>query len=282
MSTPKLQLALLGTGTPNADPERFGSCVAVVVDDVPYLIDAGPGVVRRAAAAHQHGVEGLEVSRLSTLFLTHLHSDHTMGLPDLMFTPWVLTRDQPLKIYGPKGTKSMADHLLAAYQADIQERLKGLEPANDEGYRVEVTEIDAGFVYQDDCVQVESFKAIHGSWPAFGFKFKVADQTIVLSGDTTFHDEMIQHYQGCDVLVHEVYSLKELQKRPPEWQAYHTSVHTSTEQLAHIANQVKPELTILYHQLFWGASEQDLIDEIRQHYNGEVVSGNDLDIFEFS
>ncbi len=281
-STSKIQLVLLGTGTPNPDPDRFGSSVALVVDDVPYLVDAGPGVVRRAAAAYQQGVKGLEVNRLSTLFLTHHHSDHTAGLPDLMLTPWVLERNQPLKIFGPKGTQSMIDHLLVAYQEDIRERLEGLEQANDVGHRIEVEEIEAGFFYRDDRVEVEAFKAVHGSWPAFGFKFKCGNQTIVLSGDTTLHDDMNQHYEGCDVLIHEVYSANQLKQRPAKWQTYHSSVHTSTEQLAQLANQVQPKLLILYHQLLWGASEQDLLSEIRDHYNGAVVSGNDLDIFEFN
>ncbi|MGH9801254.1 MAG: MBL fold metallo-hydrolase, partial [Blastocatellia bacterium] len=106
----KTLVVLLGTGTPNADPNRSGPAVAVVVNDTPYVIDSGAGVVRRAAAAAQNGVKGLAVEKLRRLFITHLHSDHTVGLPDFIFTPAVLERDAPLEIFGPQGTRRMANY----------------------------------------------------------------------------------------------------------------------------------------------------------------------------
>ena len=151
------QVVLLGTGTPNADPAHSGPSVAIVVDGSPYLVDFGPGVVRRAAAAYEAGIEGLAVERLNRAFLTHLHSDHTAGYPDLILTPWVLERDEPLHVYGPPGLNSMTDHILAAYRQDIRERIEGLEPANKQGYLVIAHEIDAGLVYQDARVRVEAF-----------------------------------------------------------------------------------------------------------------------------
>src|SRR4026207_1678372 len=122
------QVVLLGTGTPNADPERSGPSVAIVVNDTPYLVDFGPGVVRRAAAAFRKGVKGLAVKNLSRAFVTHLHSDHTAGYPDLILTPWVLERKEPLEVFGPKGIKPMTEHILKAYSADIDIRLNGGEP----------------------------------------------------------------------------------------------------------------------------------------------------------
>ena len=110
------QIVLLGTGTPNADPARSGPSVAIVANGCPYLVDFGPGVVRRAAAACQAGIQGLAVERLNRAFLTHLHSDHTAGYPDLILTPWVLKRDEPLHAYGPAGLGEMTDHILAAYR----------------------------------------------------------------------------------------------------------------------------------------------------------------------
>jgi len=273
------QVVLLGTGTPNADPERHGSAVAIVVNETPYLIDFGPGVVRRAAAAHQMGVNGLAVPKLRRAFLTHLHSDHTAGYPDLIFTPWVLERDQPLQVYGPPGTQAMTEHILAAYAQDIKQRLYGLEPANERGYQVQVQEIEPGLVYQDANVSVEAFPVQHGSWPAFGYRFTTPDRVIILSGDTAPFAGLVDHYRGCDLLIHEVYSVAGLTTRPPAWQTYHTRVHTSTRQLAEIAAQVKPELLVLYHQLFWGVSEAELVAEIRERYEGAVVSGRDLDVF---
>src|SRR5437016_5754294 len=120
------RLVLLGTGTPNADPERSGPALAVVVNGSAYLVDAGPGIVRRAEAARQKGIAALTQPNLKIVFLTHLHSDHTLGLPDLIFTPWVLDRTAPLEVYGPRGTKAMTAHLTAAYIEDVHVRLDGL------------------------------------------------------------------------------------------------------------------------------------------------------------
>src|ERR1051325_7744412 len=115
-SQKKTESVLLGTGTPNADPERSGPAVAIVVNDTPYLIDFGPGVVRRAAAAFNRGIRGLEVKNLKPAFVTNLHSDHTVGYADLIFTPWTLDRKEPLEVYGPRGIKAMTEHILAAYK----------------------------------------------------------------------------------------------------------------------------------------------------------------------
>ncbi len=270
---------MLGTGTPNADPDRAGPSVAIVVGETSYLVDFGPGVVRRAAAAHRDGIAGLAVSKLNRAFLTHLHSDHTSGYPDLILTPWVLERDETLEVYGPEGTQSMTEHILAAYQMDIQERLSGLEPANSRGYMVNVHEIEPGICYRDANVTVEAFPVNHGSWQAFGYKFTTPDRTIVVSGDTAPVESLVEHSTGCDILVHEVYSSTEFEKRPVEWQRYHASVHTSSQQLAAIASKARPGLLVLYHQLFWGATEDELVAEIRQHYDGAIVSGQDLEVY---
>ncbi len=149
------RVVILGTGTPNADPDRSGPAVAVVINDRAYLIDFGPGVVRRAAAAAERGIVALAPERIGVAFLTHLHSDHTAGYADLILTPWVLGRSEPLRVYGPPGLRDMTEHLLAAYSADIRERIDGLEGANRSGWQVEAHEIAAGFVYADDSVRVE-------------------------------------------------------------------------------------------------------------------------------
>ncbi len=133
-------VVMLGTGTPNAHPERMGPAVAVVANGTPYLIDAGAGVVRRANQASREGQPALAPERLRHVFLTHLHTDHTLGLADVMFTPWGLGRSDPLEVYGPRGIKAMTDHLLRAYQEDIRIRIDGLEPINADGYRVRVHE----------------------------------------------------------------------------------------------------------------------------------------------
>lgn len=273
------KIVLLGTGTPIADPDRSGPAVAIVVNDTPYLIDCGPGVVRRAAAAHQSGIAGLEVQNLKRLFVTHLHSDHTAGYADLIFTPWVLGRDEPLVVYGPEGIREMTEHLTAAYAQDIRVRLDGLEPANDRGYRVQVHEIEPGIIYDDANVTVRAFSVRHGSWPqAYGFVFITPDRRIVISGDTVPAESVVENCRGCDVLIHEVYSAVRFETRSAEWQKYHSDFHTSTRELAEIASRAKPRLLVLYHQLFWGCSEEELLSEIREMYGGPVVSGGDLDV----
>jgi ribonuclease BN (tRNA processing enzyme) len=272
---------MLGTGTPNADPDRSGPAVAVIAGGHAYLVDAGPGIVRRAAAAQRAGEAALAQPDLDILFLTHLHSDHTAGLSDLMLTPWVLDRARPLRVYGPPGTKAMLDHLQAAYSEDIRMRTEGLEQANDQGYRVEVHEIEVGTVYEDDNVKVIAFAVPHGSWRyAFGYRFEASDRTIVVSGDTGPSDVFDSACNGCDVLIHEVYSSRRFLTRPARWQSYHSSFHTSTDELAAIATRARPALLVLYHQLYWGATDADLIAELRSAgYAGDVVSAHDLGVY---
>jgi ribonuclease BN (tRNA processing enzyme) len=276
----RTQVVILGTGTPNPDPDRSGPSVAIIVNDTPYIVDFGPGVVRRAAAAHRMGIKGLAMPKLTRAFVTHLHSDHTVGYPDLIFTPWVLERETRLEVYGPKGLKAMTDHILKAYQEDIRIRLDGLEPANDTGYKVKAHEIKPGVVYKDQNVTVRAFLVKHGSWQqAFGYRFDTPDRSIVISGDCAPSESVIEHCNGCDVLIHEVYSEAGFKTRTPVWQKYHSTFHTSSRQLGQIATRAKPGLLILYHQLFWGRSDEDLVNEVRQFYEGKVVSGSDLAVF---
>ncbi|MHC5111591.1 MAG: MBL fold metallo-hydrolase [Planctomycetota bacterium] len=274
------KVVLLGTGTPNADPDRSGPATAVVVGDRAYLVDCGPGVVRRAAAAHAAGIDALRVSELKHLFVTHLHSDHTLGLPDLIFTPWVLERSEPLKAYGPPGLKNMTDFVMKAFAEDVNTRLHGLEPANAHGYQVDVTEFGPGIIFEDDRVKVIAFPVDHGSWKhAYGFRFETADRVIVISGDTRPSEHLVENAKGCDVLVHEVYSVAGFARRDPVWQKYHSQFHTSTAELAEIANRVQPKLLVLTHLLFWGESPESMLAEIKQHYKGEVRCGSDLDVY---
>lgn len=273
------RIVLLGTGTPNADPDRSGPSAAIISNGKPYLIDFGPGVVRRAASAFQSGIKELDVKNLKTAFVTHLHSDHTAGYPDLILSPWVLGRDEPLNVYGSPGLKSMTDNILEAYKEDIHERLDGLQPSNNSGCIVNVHEIEPGIIFEDSNVSVEAFRVNHGSLTAFGYKFHTPDRTITISGDTALSEDLIENYKGSDVLIHEVYSTAGFKNHPPDWQKYHSAVHTSSVELAEIASIVKPGLLILYHQLFNGVSEEDLLEEIREKYGGDVVSGKDLEIY---
>lgn len=275
------KLVVLGTGTPNADPERSGPALAVVRGARSYLVDAGPGIVRRAsAAATRHGLAALEPSQLRTLFLTHLHSDHTVGLPDVIFSAWTLERDVPLVVYGPPGTKAMVEHLHAAYAADIRNRIDGLEPANREGWKVTVHEITPGVVLDDGNVRVTAFAVPHGDWEAaFGYRFDAPDRSIVISGDTRASEAVVQACNGCDLLAHEVYSAERFKTRPPEWQRYHANAHTSTDELAQLALRARPKQLLLYHQLFWGTDDAGLLTEMRRAgYAWPLRSARDLEV----
>jgi ribonuclease Z len=274
---------MLGTGTPNADPQRSGPAVAIVVNDTPYLVDFGPGVVRRAAAmspTYGGPIAGLEVDRLRYAFLTHLHSDHSAGLSDLILTPWVLERDEPLELYGPDGIEEMASNILEAYRADIDYRVYGLEPANNTGWRVNAYTVEEGVVFEDDNVTVEAFRVRHGTWPnAYGYRFTTPDRVIVISGDAA-PDEAVERFaKGADILIHEVYSVEGFRKRDPYWQKYHSSNHTSAHELGELASRAQPKLLVLYHVLFWGASEETVLREVREKYSGDVVLADDLDVF---
>ena len=274
------QIVLLGTGTPNADPDAFGPATAIVVNGAAYIIDFGAGVVRRAAAAERAGVKALKASNLKTAFVTHLHSDHTIGYPDIIFTPAVLERNAPLEVYGPKGLKAMTEHIFKAYEEDINIRLHGLEPSKPAGYQVNAHEIEPGVIYKDQNVTVKAFLVKHGSWPqAFGYRFETPDRTIVISGDATPSQSVIDNCQGCDVLIHEVYCQDGFNRRSPEWQKYHSNFHTSSRELAEIANKAKPGLLILYHQLLWSGTKETLMKEIQEIYHGKVAYGRDLEIY---
>lgn len=278
---PATRVVILGTGTPNADPDRWGPAVAIVVADRAYLVDAGVGIVRRAAAAERAGTGALRAPNLDRVFLTHLHSDHTLGLPDLMFSPWVLERKVPLEVYGPAGTSEMAAHIESAWSADIDNRLGGLEPQTTRNYRAVVHETSGGTVYRDSLVTVDAIPVPHGLWSeSFAYRFTTADKVIVVSGDATPTDAIADACDGCDILVHEVYSAEAFKRREPEWQRYHTASHTSTVELAALAGRARPGVLVLYHQLYWGATDADLVREIAEAgYAGRVVSAADLDVF---
>jgi len=278
------KIVMLGTGNPNPNPSRSGSSIAIVVNDIPYIFDFGPGLIRQAAAmSPRYGgsIKGLDVKNIKKAFLTHLHSDHTTGYPDLILTPWVMGRDEPLEVYGPEGIKEMTDNILKAYEEDIKYRLYGQEPANNHGWRVNCHEIlKEDTIYIDSNIVVEAFPAPHGTWPnSWGFRITTPDKVIVISGDSTPSEKLVEYAKDTDILIHEVYSKVKFDKKDKFWKEYHSQNHTSTYELAEIAKKTRPKLLILYHVLSWGQTNDELIKEISEHYKGEVVVGEDLDIY---
>jgi ribonuclease BN (tRNA processing enzyme) len=284
--TIRTKVVLLGTGTPAPDPDRSGPATAVVVDDVAYIVDLGPGIVRRAkAAATAHGLKALEPTNLRIAFLTHLHSDHTIGFPDLIFTPWTMGRRVPLEVYGPKGLKEMADHLLAAYRIDIDTRTNpdGNQRTFPEGSKVNAHEIATGVVYKDEKVTVTAFPTKH-AMESYGYRFDTPDRVVVISGDTNPTQATVDACRGCDVLVHEVHTPAWLAARREAggapagtFRRFSEKYHTTTAQLAKLASEAKPRLLILYH--YSSVSPEELQSDMMSRYSGHFVIGRDLDVY---
>ena len=274
----KTRLVLLGTGTPGPDPDRSGPATAIIVNETAYLIDFGPGVVRRASAALDKGIKELEPTKLRVAFVTHLHSDHTVGYPDLIFTPWTVGRRVPLEVYGPKGLKAMTEHILEAYRVDIETRINpdGNQRGFPEGHTVNAHEIGPGIVYKDANVTVTAFATKH-AMQSYGYRFDTADRSIVISGDTNPSQETIDACHGCDVLIHEAITHAWLATRPEIFQKYAAKYHTTTAQLAELAGLAKPRLLILYH--YSGLSREELFNDMLARYSGHFVIGRDLDVY---
>jgi ribonuclease BN (tRNA processing enzyme) len=286
--TAKTQIVMLGTGTPIPDPDRSGPAVAIVIDTVAYLFDAGVGAVRRASAAGLKGVRafasrtagGQPSPRFDRVFLTHLHSDHTLGLADVIFTPWIQGRPTPLDIYGPPGTKRLVSGILEGNSEDIAERIASSGGPSPDGWKSVVHEITEGVVFKDSRVTVRPFAVPHARWKyALGYRIETPDRTIVISGDTRASSNFAEHCRGCDVMIHEVYSDSGFATLPRLRQAYHAQAHTSATQLGDIATRAQPRLLILYHQLLFGATEEKLLSEVRSRFSGRVVSAHDLEVY---
>jgi ribonuclease Z len=273
------RVVLLGTGNPGIDPERSGPATAVVVNDTPYLVDFGPGVVRRAKAAELgRGIKALEPTNLRVAFVTHLHSDHTAGYPDLIFTPWTVGRRVPLEVYGPRGLSAMTEHLLEAYRVDIETRTNpdGNQRGFPDGHKVNPHEISAGVVYKDANVTVTAFATKH-AMESYGYRFDTPDRSIVISGDTNPTQATIDACRGCHVLIHEVLTPAWLATRPETFQRFAAKYHTTTTQLADLAREARPRLLILYH--YSSVSPEELQSDMLARYSGHFVIGRDLDVY---
>ena len=190
----KTKIVLLGTGNPAIDPERSGPATAIIVNSTADIIDMGPGIVRRAKSAQmKFGLAALEPTELRVVFVTRLHFDHTVGYPDLIFTPWTVGREFPLEVYGPKGLKMMTENLMKAYEVDIETRTNpsGNQRFFPNGHNVNAYEIKAGLIYRDSNIIVTAFPTKH-AMESYGFRFDTKDRSIVISGDTNPTDEIVE------------------------------------------------------------------------------------------
>jgi ribonuclease Z len=276
----RTQIVFLGTGNPTPDPARSGPATAIVVDGVAYLFDAGPGVVRRAAAAATRlGIAALAPKSLRWLFVTHLHSDHTLGYPDLLLTPWVAGRAFPLEVYGPRGLAAMTTHLREAFAEDIEIRTHaGGEAKDDLPTRANVHEIAAGDTYADERVKITAIPVTHGTWQvAFGYRIVTPDRTIVITGDYAPSDSLVAACDGCDLLISEAYADANANKRTPQWRAYLRAFHISALELGELATRAHARRVAVIHRFALDTDDQVILDEVHRAFAGPVEVPADLD-----
>ncbi len=275
------RVVILGTGTPIPDAYRAGPGIAVVHKGETYLFDVGAGTVRNATVArYRYDIPSLYPTQICCAFITHMHSDHTLDLMELGYTMW-WRRREGLKLWGPAGMGEMVAGMKATMLPDTRIRSSGTQPLpNAAGNQIDFVEIQEGVLLQKDDLTITAFPVNHGDIkPAFGFKVVTPDKSVVISGDTAFSERLIEEARGVDILLHEVISVAGLEKTTAFWQSYHKKAHTTSVDVGRVAMQAKPGLLVLYHGLYYGTPEEDVISEVRRVFDGPVVLANDLDVF---
>jgi ribonuclease Z len=274
MSDDLFRVTLLGTGAPPPSVERFGPSTLVEVGGQKLIFDAGRGAMQRL---HQLGIPFCDITGM---FLTHHHSDHVVGFPDLWLTGWIGRpwgkRNAPLEVWGPVGTVQMMEHLPQAFHVDIRVRSKSYPP---EGVKLAAHEIRGGVVFDRDGVRVSAFEVDHGGeeLPAFGYRIEYRNRVAVLSGDTTFNENLIRHADGADLLVHEVTAVAGSAAENDAQLKRIGANHTTPEQAGEVFSRARPKLAVYNHLLLFGsATAEDLIPATRQKYDGPLMVGVDL------
>jgi ribonuclease Z len=284
-SSSDFRVTLLGTGVPTPRPDRFGPSTLVEAGDQKLLIDAG-----RGAAIRLYQI-GVPIGTIDALLLTHYHSDHTTGVPDVWLTGWLQSyygaRTRPLRVLGPIGAKELMSNLERAYAADIKIRIAD-EKLPPEGVAVEVEEFNSdGMIYKKNGVKVIAFEVDHGDVikPAYGYRIEYGGRSVVISGDTRFNENVIKHGLGADLLIHEVAIAR------PELmtEAYIQRImahHTTAREAGIVFARARPKLAVYTHLVFLASKEvppatvADLVGETRQTYSGSLEVGEDLMCFE--
>ena len=285
MSNSDFRITLLGTGTPVPRPDRFGPSTLVEAGDQTLLIDAGRGATIRLYQL------GIPIGRVDALLLTHYHSDHTVGIPDLWLIGWLQshfgTRVRPLRVIGPTGARTLMSSLEKAYADDIKIRMadENLPP---EGVAVDVEEFDSDrVVYDKNGVKVIAFEVDHGDVikPAYGYRIEYGGRVAVISSDTRYNENVVKYGTGADLLIHEVAIVR------PELMAIDyiqriMAHHTTAQEAGVVFARTKPKLAAYTHLVFLAnekvppADMADLIAETRQTYDGPLEVGEDLMSFE--
>lgn len=279
----EFRVTLLGTGSPAPVMRRFGPGVLVEAGGKKLLIDSGRGTTQRLLQA------GLRLGQVDGLFITHLHSDHIVGIPDLWLTGWLeatyAQRNGPFRVYGPKGTHDLMQGLVKAHDWDIRARIadQNLVPEN---VRPEVVEFTQGVVYEQAGVKVTAFEVDHGDLlrPAVGFRVDFAGRSVTVSGDTRFSENLIKHANGTDLLVHQVAAAREELLKIPAFRVI-LAHHTQPEEAGTLFTRVKPRLAVFYHFVLLGApgvsavTEKEVFELARKTYDGPLLIGEDLMAF---
>jgi ribonuclease Z len=266
-----MQVILLGTGFPRPDPNRAGPSTAIVIGEKVFIVDAGRGILMRFAGTD------LALKNIQAVFLTHLHSDHTEGLPDLFDTSWIFGRAAPLELYGPRGTKQMAAALVKFFAADIHVRRDLTEKQPAAGATIHTHIVNEGLVYKDESVRVTAFAVDHHPVePAFGYRFDSGGKSIVISGDTRPSDNLIHFAKDADILVHEACLPEYFDEHDtPEVAARLKQYHTSAEDAGRVAQAAGVKMLVLTH-LVPGNNDQAFLDRAGKYYKGKIVAGHDL------
>lgn len=269
-NSPAMRLIVLGTGYPYPNAERGGPSCAVIVGERLFIVDAGRGTVMRLAAL------GNPWSHVNAVFLTHLHSDHIDALPDLFHSTWEFGKGEPFKLYGPKGTQTVADGILQFYGPDIRIRRDLTEKLSPQGATINVHEIQEGIIYDKPGeLKVTAFLVDHKPVePAFGYRFDAGQQSIVISGDTRPSPNLIRFAEGADILVHEAYARGASSASGARWSIY--DYHTSAKEAGEIATKAKAKILVLTHLIPAGASEQDFLNEAKKTFSGKIIVARDL------
>jgi ribonuclease Z len=261
-SSDTMRVTLLGTGTPFPNADRFGSAILVEVAGKKLLFDCGRGVVIRLTQAQ------ISPKDIDGLFLTHLHSDHVVGIPDLWLSGWFLGRNRPLQIWGPVGTHSMAEHLAQAFGFDIRIRQAAPDLLPAKGVTLDAKEVAQGEIYNDASTRVSAFLVDHGTVkPAFGYRVDSAGHSVVISGDTKFCQNLVDFAKGTDCLIHVAWSAGWKNPTAPSERSI-----ASAEDAGRVFAIVKPKLGVVYHY----KDKEGLSDAVRKEYNGPFVIAKDL------